>query len=53
MAYPEKMAATKPVFLSFRVKEARDQAIALKSALEGRGVGTFCSEVDIPKGKDW
>jgi hypothetical protein len=29
------------------------QAIALKAALEARGYRTFCSEVDIPKGKDW
>ncbi|KAF5838373.1 WD40-repeat-containing domain protein [Dunaliella salina] len=42
-----------PVFLSFRVKEAKPQALALKAALEAHGFATFCSECDIPRGKDW
>uniref|UniRef100_A0A7R9VEH2 TIR domain-containing protein n=1 Tax=Chlamydomonas euryale TaxID=1486919 RepID=A0A7R9VEH2_9CHLO len=43
----------RPVFVSFRVKEARSEAMALKRELEQRGVGCFCSETDIPKGADW
>lgn len=42
-----------PIFLSFRVLEARKQALALKAALEANGYKTFCSEADIPRGKDW
>ncbi|KAF5838117.1 ankyrin repeat-containing domain protein [Dunaliella salina] len=33
--------------------EARKQALALKAALEANGYKTFCSEADIPRGKDW
>jgi len=42
-----------PIFISFRVAEAKSQALALKAALEARGYRAFCSEVDIPRGADW
>ncbi|KAF5836740.1 ankyrin repeat-containing domain protein [Dunaliella salina] len=41
------------VFVSFRVKEAEPEAIALKRALEAENLSVFCSSVDIPKGSDW
>ena len=41
------------MLISFRVLEARPQALALKRELEALGVRTFCSEVDIPPGADW
>jgi hypothetical protein len=41
------------VFISFRVREARPQALALKAALEAATYPTFCSEVDIPGGSNW
>jgi len=42
-----------PLFLSFRVLEAKQHALALKAALERHGYRTFCSEVDIPRGANW
>ena len=39
--------------VSFRVKEARGRALAMKAALEARGVPCFCSETDIPNAEDW
>jgi len=41
-----------PIYLSYWAPEARFQALALKSALESHGFCTFCSETDIPQGKD-
>jgi len=41
------------IFISFRVGEAKEHAIALKNALEARGHKAFCSEVDCVKGLDW
>ncbi|KAF5828551.1 ankyrin repeat-containing domain protein [Dunaliella salina] len=41
------------VFVSFRVKEADTEAIALKRALEAENLSVFCSSVDIPRGADW
>ncbi|KAF5826376.1 hypothetical protein DUNSADRAFT_3358 [Dunaliella salina] len=41
------------VFVSFRVKEAEPEAIALKRALEAENLSVFCSSVDIPRGSDW
>ncbi|KAF5829708.1 ankyrin repeat-containing domain protein [Dunaliella salina] len=41
------------VFISFRVKEAQNEAVALKRALEAENISTFCSSVDIPEGADW
>jgi hypothetical protein len=42
-----------PVFISFRVNEARPHALALKKALAERNVDAFCSEGGIDKGADW
>ncbi|KAF5826529.1 hypothetical protein DUNSADRAFT_2821 [Dunaliella salina] len=41
------------VFISFRVKEAQTEAVALKRALEAENIPTFCSSMDIPEGADW
>ena len=42
-----------PIFISFRVLEARTHAIKLKRALAARGYEAFCSETDIPFGQEW
>ena len=41
------------VFVSFRVKEARSQALYIKHTLEAFGMSVFVSEVDIPPSADW
>ncbi len=42
------------VFISFRVKEARAQALAMKEAIHRAGYTAFCSEDegDLPPGSD-
>lgn len=45
-------ATARPLYLSYRANEARPQALALREALEARGLLAFMREVDVPDGAD-
>ncbi len=40
----QALSSATQVFIAFRVREARAQALALKNALQERGLDAFCSE---------
>ncbi len=42
-----------PVFISYRVGEAADAAVTLKTELVGWGVPAFVAHVDLTQGENW